>query len=60
MRNKKKDKKAKESSDKAIIASVTEEMAQPRMTQSVRITTDKQIHARYGKSIQGEIPPTTP
>ena len=50
MRNKKKDKKAKEASDKAVIASVTEEMALPRMTQSARITTDKQIHARNGRS----------
>ena len=59
MRKKKKDKKAKEASDKAIIASVTEEMAQPRMTQSARITTDKQIYARDGKSVWREIPPTT-
>ena len=50
MRNKKKDKKAKEASNKAVIASVTEEMALPRMTQSARITTDKQIHARNGRS----------
>ena len=60
MRAKKKDKHAKETSDKAILASVTEEMAQPRMTRSARITTDKQIHARDGKSVWREIPPPTP
>jgi hypothetical protein len=51
MRNKKKDREAKEASNKAVIASVTEEMAQLRMAKSARITTDKQIHARGGKSI---------
>jgi hypothetical protein len=50
MRNKKKDKKAKEASNKAVLASVTEEMAQPRLAKSARITTDKQINARDGKS----------
>jgi hypothetical protein len=51
MRNEKKDKEAKEASNKAVIASVIEEMAQPRMAKSVRIKADKQIHARDGKSI---------
>ena len=51
MRSKKKDKKAKEASNKAILASVSEEMAQPRMAQSARIATDKQINARDGKSV---------
>jgi hypothetical protein len=51
MRNKKKDKQGKEASNKAVIASVTEEMAQPRMAKSARITTDKQIHARDGKPV---------
>ena len=46
MRNKKNDKKAKEASDKAIIASVTEEMAQPRMAESAKIKTDKHNNAR--------------
>ena len=45
MRNKKKEKKAKEASDKAIMSSVTEEMAQPRMAQSARIATDKRIQS---------------
>jgi len=51
MRNKKKDKKAKKASNKAAIADVTEEMAQPRMAKSARITTEKQIHARGGKRV---------
>jgi hypothetical protein len=51
MSNKKRDKKAKEASNKAVIASVTEEMAQPRMTKSARIKTEKQIHARGGKPV---------
>jgi hypothetical protein len=49
MPNKKKVKKAKESSDKAIMVSVTEEMAQPRMTRSARIATEKS-DAMDGKS----------
>ena len=51
MRNKKKDKKAKEASNESVIASVTEEMAQPRMAKSARITTENQIHARDGKPV---------
>lgn len=51
MRNKKKDKEAKKASDKAVIVSVTEEMAQPRIVKSARIIIDKQIHASYGKSV---------
>ena len=51
MRNKKKEQKAKEASDKAIMASVTEEMAQPRMAQSARIATDKRIHASDVKPV---------
>jgi len=43
MRAKKKDKHAKETSDKAILASVTEEMAQPRVAKSAAIRTDKKI-----------------
>jgi hypothetical protein len=49
MRNRKKDKKAEEASNKAVIASLTEELAQPRMAKSARITTDKQIHVRDRK-----------
>jgi hypothetical protein len=51
MRNKKKDKEAKEASNKAVIVSVTEEMAQLRMSKSARITTEKQIHVRSGKPV---------
>jgi hypothetical protein len=51
MRNKKKDKKAKEASDKAVIASVTEEMARPRMAESAQIQNDKQINAKDGKPV---------
>ena len=51
MRNKKKDKKAEEASNKAIIESVTEEMAQPRMAESAKIKTDEQINARDGKPV---------
>ena len=51
MRNNKNDKKAKEASDKAIIASVTEEMARPRMAESAKLKADKQINARGGKPV---------
>jgi hypothetical protein len=51
MPNNKKDKKATDASNKAVIAGVTEEMAQPRMPKSVRIITEKQIHARDGKPV---------
>jgi hypothetical protein len=48
---KKKYEKAKEIFNKAVMASVTEEMARPRVARSVRITIDKQIHARDGKPV---------
>lgn len=48
---KKKYEKAKEIFNKAVMASVTEEMARPRVARSVRITIDKQIHARNGKPV---------
>lgn len=48
MRNKEKDKKAREASNKAILARVTEEMAQPRMAESARKQIDKQMNARNG------------
>jgi hypothetical protein len=51
MGNKKKDKKAKEASNKAVIADVTEEMAQPRMAKSAQIMTDKQMNARGRKPV---------
>jgi hypothetical protein len=51
MRKKKNDKKAKQASDKAVIASVTEEMAQPRMAESAKIKTDERIIATDGKPV---------
>ena len=51
MHNKKKEKKAKEASNKAIMISVTEEMAQPRMALSARIANDKRIHASDVKPV---------
>ena len=49
MRSKKKAKKAKEASEKAILASVTAEMALPRFAKSAQIQTDKLSNARVGK-----------
>ena len=51
MRHKHKGKKAKAAPNKATIASVTREMAQPRMTQSVHIKTDKQIKPGDGERV---------
>ena len=48
---KKKDKHAKETSDKAILASVTEEMAQPRVAKSAAIRTEKKISVPDGKPV---------
>ena len=48
MNNKKRDRKAKIASNKVLLASVTKEMAQPRMTQSAQIKTEKQIKPRDG------------
>ena len=59
MHHKKKEKKAKEASNKAIMISVTEEMAQPRMTLSARIANDKRIHASDVKPAWCKIPPAT-
>jgi hypothetical protein len=50
MRDRKKDKKAQKASDKALMASVSEEMAQPRMTKSSSIETEKLNHARDAKA----------
>ncbi len=48
--------KSKKESDKALLASVTEEMAQPRVVESARIEADKQRTAKVGKPAQlGEI-----
>jgi hypothetical protein len=51
MRAKKKDKKAKETSDKATLARVTDEMAQPRVAKSAAIKTDKSMSAQGGKPV---------
>jgi hypothetical protein len=53
MRSKKRDRKAKIASNKVLLASVTKEMAQPRMTQSaqIKIEVDKQIKARDGEPV---------
>ena len=49
MRSKKKDRKAKIASNKVLLASVTEEMAQPRVAQSARAAADEQSNQSYGK-----------
>jgi hypothetical protein len=48
MRSKKRDRKAKIASKKVLLASVTKELAQPRMTQSaqIKIEVDRQIKPR--------------
>jgi len=51
MRNNKKPKKAKVTSDKAILARVTEEMAQPRVAKSAAIKTDEPISLLDGKPV---------
>ncbi len=51
MRNKKKERKAKIASNKALLASVTEEMAQPRMTESAKIKTDQRSKQRDGTKV---------
>jgi hypothetical protein len=54
MRSKKRGRKAKIASNKVLLASVTKEMAQPRMTQFVRIKieeVDKQIKPRDGEPL---------
>jgi hypothetical protein len=49
MRDKKKDRKAKIASNKVLLASVTEEMAQPRMAKSASRKSDKQMNAWDGR-----------
>jgi hypothetical protein len=53
MRSKKRDRKAKIAFNKVLLASVTKEMAHPRMTQSARIKieVDKQIKLREGEPL---------
>jgi hypothetical protein len=41
--------KCKKESDKALLASIKKEMAQPRVTESARIEADKQQTAKVGK-----------
>jgi hypothetical protein len=50
MRHKNKSKKDKAAYDKAIIASVTKEMARPRMTQSAQMASNKRLKPRDGVS----------
>jgi hypothetical protein len=57
MHNKKRDRKAKIASNKVLLASVTKEMAQPRVTQSAQIETEKQIKPSEGEPLLFEIPP---
>jgi hypothetical protein len=45
MGNKKRDRKAKIASQKKLLASVTEEMARPRMAKSTSMKSDKQMNA---------------
>ena len=51
MRSKNRDRKAKIASNKVLLASITKEMAQPRMTQSAQIKVDKQIKPRDGEPL---------
>jgi hypothetical protein len=51
MRNKAKGKKAKTASYKAIMASVTKEMAQPRAAESVQKAADEQSKKKLGKLV---------
>jgi hypothetical protein len=57
MRSKRSDSKAKRASNNVLLASVTKEMAQPRMTQSAHIKIDKQIKQRNGEPLKSKIPP---
>jgi hypothetical protein len=50
MRSEKKDKKAKESSDKTVVASVTEEIKQTYIPKSAQVEPDEQTEKRRGKS----------
>jgi hypothetical protein len=50
MRKKTKVKKAEEASYKAIVASVTKEMAQPRVAESAQLAADEQSKKSYGKT----------
>ena len=52
MRNKKRDRKTKIASNKILLASVTKEMAKPRMTDSVHVKIDKRNRPRDREPIQ--------
>jgi hypothetical protein len=49
MRSEKKEGKARESSYKAVVAGVTEEMRQPRVAKSARADADEQSKESHGK-----------
>ena len=49
MRSEKKEGKARESSYKAVVAGVKEEMAQPRIAKSARANADEQSKKSHGK-----------
>jgi hypothetical protein len=49
MRNKTKGKKTQAASYKAVVASVTKEMAQPRVAESAQLIADEQSKKRHGK-----------
>jgi hypothetical protein len=49
MPSNKKDRKAKITSNKVLLASVIEEMAHPRVAESARLTADEQGKKRHGK-----------
>jgi hypothetical protein len=51
MRHKNKGKKTRAAPNKAFIASITNEMAQPRMTESARLKTDKHIKPCDGERV---------
>jgi hypothetical protein len=49
MPSNKKDRKAKITSNKVLLASVIEEMAQPRVAESAQLTADQQSKKTHGK-----------
>jgi len=51
MRNKKRDTEAKIAIDKILLASVTKELALPRMAHSARIKTDRLIKPKDGQPV---------
>jgi len=51
MRRKKRGKKAGTASKKGIIASVTQEMARPRMVESAQLETNKQLQPKVRRPV---------